>query len=185
VGGNSGYKKYCLELCPVLYRFRAAEETKVFLLLELRYFANICNRQDHESYILWVRQYSGTVGITALPFVLVGSPLEHLHRVSNKRHTLSVLCTVFSVLTQPYFLCIRVTLCTWLAALFAVFCLLRRGVHKYKIAMRLSCNVDISQFGVRVFGPNSMKSTGHVERMGNFIIAKSEGEKSLRSPRFR
>ena len=30
-----------------------------------------------------------------------------------------------------------------------------------------------------------MKSTARVVLMGNFIIAKSEGEKSLRSPRFR
>ena len=45
--------------------------------------------------------------------------------------------------------------------------------------------VHISQFSVWIIGPNSMKSTGHVERMGNFIIAKSEGAKSLRCPRFR
>ena len=68
-------------------------------------------------------------------------------------------------------------------SLFSAF--FRRGVHKYKITVRLSWNVDISQFGVGIIGPNSRKSSGHVERMGNFIIAKSEEEKSLRSPRFR
>jgi hypothetical protein len=69
---------------------------------------------------------------------------------------------------------------------FSLFCaIFRRSFHEYKIALRLSQNFNTLQYGVGFIVPNSVKSAGHVERIGSFIVAKSEGDKSVRSATFK
>lgn len=69
--------------------------------------------------------------------------------------------------------------------LYLTFAIFKHSVHKYKTAMHLCSEVIISPHGIGIIRRNSTKSTGHVEGIWSVIIAKSEGEKLLRSPRFR
>ena len=67
----------------------------------------------------------------------------------------------FSVLKQPYFLCILRFYCVPDSLHFSLFfAFFRRSYHKYKPAMRLSWNVDISQFSVWIIGQTAWNQQG-------------------------
>jgi hypothetical protein len=117
-------------------------------------------------------------GSSTGPFRNTG--LEHLHWMSNKRHALSVLYVRSFPSWHGIIFCVLLLYHAPDSLHFSLLsAILRRTVHKYKIPMRPSWDVDISQCSVGVIGPNSMKSTGHVERREIFIIIINIKDRTL------